>query len=266
MTHGSPAIGQLIRFERKQAGLTQEALAQAISCSVPQLSLMESGRRTISTDRARAIQDALNISDDRIVKALQWEHVPPDLREKVTTSQQASHKLAAQLKQALDAPGDVQDALQMLRTIVEQNAVNIDDPLPLHRQIPVINRVAAGYPVEFTDLDYPTSIADEYVACPDVTDPAAFAARVVGDSMEPDYREGEIVVFSPSLPTPSGSDCFIRLERDCETTFKRVFFDDEGDTIRLQPLNNTYSPQIVSRKDVTGIYAAAYVMRQVGKQ
>ena len=264
MAHGSPQTGQIIRQLRKQAQMTQDALAQAIGCSVPQLSLMESGQRTISLTRARAIQDALNINDDRIIKALQWEHVPPELREQVTSSQQASHKLAAQLKEALATPGDVQAALTKLRRLVEQNAVNIDDPLPLHRQIPVINRVAAGYPVEFTDLDYPASIADEYVACPDVTDPSAFAARVVGDSMEPDYREGEIVVFSPSLPTPSGSDCFIRLERDQETTFKRVFFDDEEDTIRLQPLNNTYSPRFVVREDIAGIYAAAYVMRQVG--
>jgi repressor LexA len=128
----------------------------------------------------------------------------------------------------------------------------------------VINSIAAGYPAEFTDLDYPASIADEYIACPDVTDPDAFAARVVGDSMAPQYGEGEIVVFSPALPTPSGSDCFVRLDPDNETTFKRVYYEDDGRTIRLQPLNNAYPPRLVPREHVTGIYAAAYVMRKVG--
>jgi SOS-response transcriptional repressor LexA len=82
--------------------------------------------------------------------------------------------------------------------------------------------------------------------------------------MAPDYREGEIVVFSPQLPTPSGSDCFVRLERDHETTFKRVYVENKGKSIRLQPINPAYPPRVVAREDVSGLYAAAYVMRRVG--
>ena len=43
------------------------------------------------------------------------------------------------------------------------------------RLVPVINKVAAGYPVDFNDLDYPVGIADDYVRCPDIYDPNAFA-------------------------------------------------------------------------------------------
>ncbi len=167
--------------------------------------------------------------------------------------------MVAGLRQALDS----EDPQGALRKLVEQSTSNVDTPLPLERRIPVINSIAAGYPQEFTDLDYPVSIADEYIACPDVRDVNAFAARVVGDSMEPEYREGEIVVFSPAAPTPSGSDCFVRLERDSETTFKRVYIEDEGKTIRLQPLNSAYPPRLVMREDVGGMYAAAYVMRKI---
>src|SRR6185295_16344626 len=84
-------------------------------------------------------------------------------------------------------------------------------------QAPLINKVAAGYPTEFTDLGYPARVADEYVSAPGVTDADAFAARVVGDSMMPLYREGDIVVFSPERDTKDGDDCFVRLERDDET-------------------------------------------------
>ncbi len=38
-------IGRLIRDERKQAGMTQEALAKVLRCSKSHLSLMESGQR-----------------------------------------------------------------------------------------------------------------------------------------------------------------------------------------------------------------------------
>src|SRR6185295_1886767 len=94
--------------------------------------------------------------------------------------------------------------------------------LPL--QVPLINSVAAGYPREFTDLGYPARVAAEYVRSPGIDDPDAFAARVVGDSMAPDYREGDVVVFSPARPVKSGTDCFVRLERDDMMTFKRVVF------------------------------------------
>lgn len=43
-----------------------------------------------------------------------------------------------------------------------------------------------------------TQVAEEYVRSPDLADPDAFTARVVGDSMAPDYREGDIVIFSPA--------------------------------------------------------------------
>ena len=54
--------------------------------------------------------------------------------------------------------------------------------------MPVINRISAGYPRDFTDLAYPARVADDYVGCPDVRDKDAFGARVHGDSMTPKYQ------------------------------------------------------------------------------
>lgn len=133
-------------------------------------------------------------------------------------------------------------------------------------EVPLINKVAAGYPREFTDLGYPARVADEYVRCPDVSDPDAFAARVVGDSMSPEYREGDVIVFSPAREVKSGADCFVRLERDAETTFKRVYFETgpEGEElIRLQPINNAHAPRVLPREDVAGLYAAVKAIREV---
>lgn len=136
----------------------------------------------------------------------------------------------------------------------------------LPMQVPLINSVAAGYPREFTDLAYPARVADEYVSCPDLHDPDAFAARVVGDSMMPAYAEGDIVIFSPMRNVKNGSDCFARLEPDHDTTFKRVYFETSPsgeELIRLQPLNSTYAPRVVPREQVAGLYAAVSVMRRI---
>jgi repressor LexA len=253
-------LGAMIREARQQAGMTQQALGNRIGLSKSQICQIENGVRTISTDRARMIESVLGMRGGRLVSAAAWQQLPPELRQSIQHTDERMRRVTAQLRHALREA----EPARALRRLIDHTRSNVDDLTPLRRTIPVINKVAAGYPAEFTDLDYPASVADEYVACPDITDPDAFAARVVGDSMLPEYREGELVVFSPELPTPSGSDCFVRLERDNETTFKRVFFEHDGEMIRLQPLNPEYAPRLVHREDVAGMYTAAYVMRKVG--
>ncbi len=127
--------------------------------------------------------------------------------------------------------------------------------------MPVINRTSAGYPTDFTDLSYPRRSAVEYVSCPEISDKEAFAARVHGDAMTPRYREKDIVIFAPSLAARSGDDCFVHFT-DGRTTFKRIFFETDGDRrlpmIRLQPRNEKYRATSVKREQISGLYRAVY--------
>jgi transcriptional regulator with XRE-family HTH domain len=143
-------------------------------------------------------------------------------------------------------------------------------PLTPHPSpVPLINKVAAGYPAGFTDLDYPARVGDGLVVVPGYTgmhggnDPDAFAATVCGASMQPAYAEGDIVVFSPLADVVDGCDCFVRLEPDHETTFKRVFLDDDAGRIRLQPLNPAYEPRTVNREQVAGMFRAVWRMSRL---
>ncbi len=142
-----------------------------------------------------------------------------------------------------------------LARLVERLSGNVEAVGGRVQRVPVINRVAAGYPSEFTDLGYPVGVADEYVHCPGIEDPNGFAIRVCGDSMEPRYREGDILIISPAAPVSSGDDCFVRIESTHESTLKRVFFDPE-EQIRLQPLNERYPPQVLPRDQVSALYRA----------
>lgn len=139
---------------------------------------------------------------------------------------------------------------------------NIVAILPAGRAIPVINGVTAGRPRDFTDLDYPPSVADEYVQCPEVTDPHAFAARVVGDSMEPNYLDGDLIMFFPSLVPNSGDDCFVRFASDGSTTFKRFSLRPDG-KVRLEPLNPAYPVEVYDPEDISGLWPAVMRMQRL---
>lgn len=110
-------------------------------------------------------------------------------------------------------------------------------------------------------------IADEYIWVCGVVDPDAFAMRIVGDSMAPEYMEGDLVVFSPNLTPVSGQDCYVRLVHDDEATFKRVYFDhqdNEAGWFRLCALNPRYREQRVAREDVSALAVCSMVVRTRG--
>ena len=282
------SAGPMIRAHRTAQGVSLATLAERVGCAKSYLSAIEPGRRPAPRDEMLArIEEALSMPAGRLKHAAALEDMPDVVREEVNKARE-QHREAARLRMLLagtsvDDQGRITGSLDRayrtgeLQRMVGRMApepsgsaasatTSDTQPVDLPVEVPVINRVAAGYPTEFTDLGYPARVADEYVRCPDIHDPDAFAARVVGDSMEPDYREGDIVIFSPAKDVRDGSDCFARLEPDQETTFKRVYLekDDAGaEVIRLQPMNNRYSPRVVPRERVAGLYAAASVVRPV---
>lgn len=304
----SRAFGPRLREIRERRGLTLQKLADAAACTKGYLSSVENEKRGVPTDDMLArLEHALQLPPGELVRAAGWERTPAPVRREVVklAAREAAHRererrLASifsrsgigeggRLLGALDEAyksGELANLLGMNAPAATPKSADAAPPLVgdlarvLPFEVPLINKVAAGYPREFTDLGYPARVADEYVRCPDIDDPDAFAARVVGDSMLPEYREGDIVVFSPSREIKSGMDCFARLEPDGETTFKRVFFESEGGDgegndrvkfegeasgvrVRLQHLNPAYSARVVAREHVGGLYAAVSVIKKL---
>ena len=250
--------------------MTLAQVAEAVGCARSYLSELESGKRPPPSDEiVGALERALGVLAGTFADAAAWGRTPGRVKrevsrisERAARAQRAREELVLRLSKmkGLDAAlksGELRELIDEMG--VDEGAM----PLVSTRDVPLINSVAAGYPREFTDLGYPARVADEYVRCPDVTDADAFAARVVGDSMMPEYREGDVVVFSPMRDVRDGSDCFVRLERDAETTFKRVYFEDGG-RLRLQPLNAKYPARTLEREEVAGMYVAVSVIRKVG--
>jgi len=253
-------VGQILRTRRQALGLSLAELAQAVGVARSYLSMIENHRVTNPPSTAAA-----------------WQATPEPVKQRLDHWQQTAQQgqaLADWLKQATgkrDGGGKNLDQLYRSGQLTKRvNALlagggELEPLQPVRYRVPLINRVAAGYPTDFTDLDYPGRVADEYIDCPDLTDPDAFAARVVGASMAPDYREGDMVVFSPAADVTEGCDCFARLEPEHETTFKRVFFEGAAgdERIRLQPVNQNFPPRTLPRQQVAGLYRAVWRMSRL---
>ncbi len=282
-------VGQIVRQRREAMGLTLEALAREIGATKGYLSMIENHRveNPPSPQLLSGLEKALGISDGELCRAADWQSTPAPVRQQfqqVADEARQGRELARWLKEVTRKRSDGARSLdevyrsgqlgrRLSPLLGEADAIaaagkgggkgraksdaGIDAFIPVRYQVPLINRVSAGYPRDFTDLDFPRRVADEFVSAPGLTDPDAFAARVVGDSMLPDYREGDIVTFSPAAKVVDGCDCFVRLEPDHESTFKRIFFEkNDKDAVRLQPLNAKYPPRIVARDLVAGLYRA----------
>ena len=68
------------------------------------------------------------------------------------------------------------------------------------RRIPLLGLAQAGSDGFFDDAGYPVGGAWDEVGLPEVGDPHAYALEISGDSMEPVFRDGDMVVVSPAAP------------------------------------------------------------------
>jgi repressor LexA len=250
------ALGQIIRERREQMNLTLDEVSNHIGFSKPYLSTIETGKvkNPPSDDLLNKLEEVLEFEPGLLLHIAHLERMPSDIRQKYESAEAENQKWRQIIRNVIDkevSPNKLGRLVSKKKLKMKQDKA----PLAAGRLVPVINRVAAGYPRDFNDLDYPVGIADDYIRCPDVHDPNAFAVRVVGDSMEPKFREGDIVIFSPAAEVHNGDDCFVRFAMPHETTFKRVFFEKK-DQIRLQPRNEKYSPTTVEGKRINGIYRA----------
>ncbi len=250
------SLGQIIRKKREQLNLTLDEVSNRIGFSKPYLSTIETGKvkNPPGDELLTRLEKILEFEPGLLLHIAHIEGLPTDVRQEYESAEAESQKWRQIIKNLIDKKANASQVSELLA----QSDLNIEqDKLPLAagRLVPVINKVAAGYPSDFNDLDYPVGIADDYVRCPDMHDPNAFAVRVVGDSMEPRFRKGDRVIFSPAAEVHNGDDCFVRFAMPHETTFKRVFFESDN-KIRLQPRNEKYSPTIVDGKRINGLYRA----------
>lgn len=125
------------------------------------------------------------------------------------------------------------------------------------RRINVYGRIPAGVPIEaVTDIidweEIPADWPGEYLAL-----------QVKGDSMEPEYREGDIIIVRQQSDCESGQDCVVYVN-GYDATLKRVVKHD--DCLLLQPLNPKYEPKVYNYTDPDGVSVLGIVVEMRRKK
>lgn len=124
----------------------------------------------------------------------------------------------------------------------EEETPEPPEPKPKGVKIPVLGTVRAGLPMEAIEevLDY-EEIPERMARCGE-----HFGLLVRGDSMEPKFSQGDVVIVRRQ-PMVNNGEIGIFLVNGCDATIKKYSKDNHG--IDLIPLNDNYPVQHYSKKE-----------------
>ncbi len=107
---------------------------------------------------------------------------------------------------------------------------------------------ADGY---FDDRGFPTGERWQAIAFPAVNDGHAYALKISGDSMAPAYRDGDVIIVSPSAPIRRGDRVVVRTKSDEMTAYELK--RKTAKSIELKSLNAQHGDHVLVTADVVWI-------------
>lgn len=116
--------------------------------------------------------------------------------------------------------------------------------------IPIVGLARAGADGFFDEAGFPVG-ADETVRFPDLGEDRVYALEIAGDSMEPMYRAGDVVIVQPGAAVRRGDRIVVRT-RGGEVMAKVLGRRNEQ-MIELVSLNAAYPPREIPIADIDWI-------------
>lgn len=137
-------------------------------------------------------------------------------------------------------------------TLPEMMAYLQDREMPHYRfSVPVIGLAQAGESGFFDDAGFPTGGGWDEVPLLDINDPNAYALEISGDSMEPVYRDGDVVIVSPAATCRRGDRVVVRTHQG-EVMAKQLQ-RRTATRIELKSLNPLHKDRILLLNEVAFI-------------
>ena len=118
------------------------------------------------------------------------------------------------------------------------------DSLPV-KQIPVVSQISAGLPIysEENLIDY------TYIATKNLNvDKELFGLKVSGDSMDKEFKDGEVVIVEKDSVVENGQIGVVQIN-GYNATVKRVRYNDDQLILLPESNNNEHLPQVYNSSD-----------------
>jgi SOS-response transcriptional repressor LexA len=203
-----------LKLLRSTLSITQKKLSEVLECSQAKVSDYESGKLSMSNADMTTIAKSYSVN-------LNW----------LLTGTGQMFESQKHLVSAIE---------EQANTIVElKHAASV--------RIPVVGCIAAGPPLEITDiepLDYVT-LDRSIIRYPD--DYVAF--QVDGDSMFPEIKHGDVVLIHRRYDYGSLHQSIIAVQINGENTLKIIHVDDAHRQSILYPINSRKHRSIVLDED-----------------
>jgi SOS-response transcriptional repressor LexA len=219
-------VGNAVNFYRTKAGLTLADLATTVGVNKSSISKIENGKQGYTGETIKKIAEALGISATDIFNYAEF---------------QTDHDTANRLINWVE-----RSKIDTAEVVEDYGLAGINTTA-----VPLISWVQAGDWREIVSQEHwdtcAAADAAPYEMIPTTYKkrPHTYALRVHGDSMEPKFPKGCIIIVEPEEDPMSGSYVIVR-QNGSEATFKQLVLD--GDVKYLKPLNDRY-PIMELRKD-----------------
>src|SRR5271156_6213310 len=119
------------------------------------------------------------------------------------------------------------------------------------RAVPLLGFAEAGSGGYFDDGGFPVGEGWDEIAFPAVSGEHAYALEVSGQSMEPAYRDGDVILISPAAPIRRGDRVVVRT-RGGEVMAKELK-RRTAKSIELRSLNAEHGDRTLAAADVLWI-------------
>jgi phage repressor protein C with HTH and peptisase S24 domain len=122
----------------------------------------------------------------------------------------------------------------------------------ISRRVPLIGLAQAGGEGYFDDGGYPVGGSWDEVSLPEIADPNAYALEISGESMEPVFRDGDMVIVSPAAPIRRGDRVVVRTVRG--EVMARQLARRSARRVELKSLNPEHPDRSFDLTDVAWIH------------
>ena len=122
---------------------------------------------------------------------------------------------------------------------------------PAPRPVPLIGLAEAGAGGFFDDGGFPVGSGWDEIAFPDVNDEHTYALEVSGNSMEPLYRKGDILVVSPAARLRAGDRVVVKTKSG--EVLAKELGRRSSKSVELRSLNPAHKDRVLPAADVIWI-------------